>query len=217
VNTAVLPRVAQALLAVPAVGVVAHAVVVHAFLPLGQLVHPRMAEVFRQNAAALCAHGFGAAFALPLGPLQFRAAVRARRPALHRLAGRLHLGVGVGVGGIAGLILAAHAQGGPVGQIGQIGQIGLGGLALAWLYTGVPAFAAVRSRDFVTHRRRMIRNLALTFAAVTLRIWMPLGFALDRWPFELVYPVVARLCWVPNLPVAEWSLRRRPRQAPTAA
>lgn len=201
------PRFAHALVTLLSLGVVGYAVVVYTLLPLGQLVHPRMAAVFRANAPTVYAHVFGASVALLLGPLQFWAAFRQRRPALHRLAGKIYLAVGVGIGGIAGLILATRAQG------GLAGQLGFACLALAWLYTAVHALGEAQSRNFAAHRRWMVRNFALTFAAVTLRIWMPLGFALDRWPFEVVYPAVAWLCWVPNLIAAEWWLARRPRRA----
>ncbi len=39
-----------------------------------------------------------------------------------------------------------------------------------WLYTGAQAYLSIRRRDVVAHRRWMIRNYALTFAAVTLRL-----------------------------------------------
>jgi hypothetical protein len=210
-STSSLQRFSQAALAVLSVGVVGYAVVVYALLPIGQLVHPRMAEVFRQNAPTVYAHVFGSSVALLLGPLQFWAAFRARRPALHRLAGKLYLGLGVGLGGIAGLILATRAQGG----LG--GQLGFACLALAWLYTAVHALGAAQSRDFVQHRRWMVRNFALTFAAVTLRLWLPAAFVIGRWPFETFYAAIAWLCWVPNLVVAEWWLRRRPRRVAVAA
>lgn len=48
----------------------------------------------------------------------------------------------------------------------------------------------------------MGRNVALTFAAVTLRLYLGPLMALGV-PFELAYPAVAWLCWVPNLVVAE--------------
>lgn len=48
----------------------------------------------------------------------------------------------------------------------------------------------------------MVRNLALTLAAVTLRIYSPL-LTVTSVPFELAYPLVAWLCWVPNLLVSE--------------
>ena len=48
----------------------------------------------------------------------------------------------------------------------------------------------------------MVRNFALTFAAVTLRLWLP-GMVVGGVPMEIAYPIVAWLCWVPNLIVAE--------------
>lgn len=59
----------------------------------------------------------------------------------------------------------------------------------------------------------MVRNFALTFAAVTLRLWLPAS-VVSGVPFELAYAIVAWLCWVPNLAVAEWMLDRG---APPAA
>ena len=63
----------------------------------------------------------------------------------------------------------------------------------------------------VAHRRWMIRSIALTLAAVTLRIQIPVSMMLDI-PFDTAYPVIAWLCWVPNLVVAEMIVRwpRRP-------
>jgi len=60
----------------------------------------------------------------------------------------------------------------------------------------------------------MIRSYSLTFAAVTLRIYLPLAFA-SGIPFEIAYPAIAWLCWVPNAIVAEWMFVRR--AAPVAA
>jgi hypothetical protein len=44
----------------------------------------------------------------------------------------------------------------------------------------------------------MIINFALTFAAVTLRIGLGIGFG-SGIPFEIFYPYLAWICWVPNL------------------
>jgi hypothetical protein len=49
----------------------------------------------------------------------------------------------------------------------------------------------------------MIRSYALCLAAVTLRLWLPVGLA-QGVRFEVMYPLVAWLCWVPNLMLAEW-------------
>lgn len=63
----------------------------------------------------------------------------------------------------------------------------------------------------------MIRSYALTLAAVTLRIYLPLS-QLAGVPFGDAYQVISWLCWVPNLVVAEWVvLRRRNRHEGIAA
>lgn len=183
-------------LIVLSLGVAAYAVVVYGVFPLGAMVQPEMRAAFEAHRLGIYLHVFASAVALAFGPLQFSARLRATRPGLHRWTGRLYLGVGVLIGGAAGLFMAFHAYGGPVSRLG------FAGLALAWLYTGFRAYQAIRIGDVASHRRWMVRNFALTFAAVTLRLWAPAAFA-SGIPFELSYPVIAWLCWVPNLLVAE--------------
>ena len=183
-------------------GVAAYAVVVYALLPLGGQVHPDMRAVFQAHPVGIYAHVFAAALTLAIGPFQFSSRLRARRPALHRGLGRVYLGVGVLVGGVAGLFMAVRAFG------GWPSQLGFGLLAVGWLYTGLRAYLAIRAGQVAVHRRWMVRNFALSFAAVTLRLYLP-GSMVSGLPFELAYPVIAWLCWVPNVVVAEWLLRRR--------
>jgi uncharacterized membrane protein len=189
------------LLLILSLGVTAYAVVVYGLMPVGALVHPDMRAVFEANRVGIYTHVFASAVALGLGPLQLSARLRAARPQLHRVLGRLYLGIGVLVGGLAGLAMALHAHGGPASQAG------FAGLALGWLYTGARAYAAIRRRDVPAHRRWMFRNFALTFAAVTLRLWLPAAGAAGI-PFGVAYPAIAWLCWVPNLLVAEWLVGR---------
>jgi hypothetical protein len=54
----------------------------------------------------------------------------------------------------------------------------------------------------------MIRNFALTFAAVTLRIYLPASMAAGM-EFEMAYRAIAWLCWVPNLVIAELLFNKR--------
>jgi uncharacterized membrane protein len=193
-------------LVVLSLGVAGYAVAIYALLPLGAAVHPDMRAAFAAHRAGIYAHIFGSAVALALGPLQFIASVRAAYPRLHRWVGRLYLGVGVLGGGLAGLFMAFYAFG------GQVARLGFGCLALAWLYTGLHAYRAIRVRDVVAHRRWMVRNFALTFAAVTLRLWLPTAIIAGA-PFEVAYPVIAWLCWVPNLLLAELLLHQTPHPA----
>jgi hypothetical protein len=61
----------------------------------------------------------------------------------------------------------------------------------------------------------MIRSFALTFAAVTLRLYL-IPPAIAGVDFVTAYQWIAWLCWVPNLAIAEaWiASRRRANSAP---
>jgi uncharacterized membrane protein len=146
-------------------------------------------------------HVAGAATALLVGPLQFVAAIRVRRRALHRWVGRVYA-VGCLVGGAAGLPIAVGSSAGPVASVG------FSLLSLGWLATTALGWRAAWQRDFVSHRAWMIRSFALTLAAVTLRLYLPLVPLL---PISFIdgYRAISFLCWVPNLIVAELWLRRR--------
>jgi uncharacterized membrane protein len=181
-----------------------YAIGVYGFLPLGSLVYPGMRDVFVAHPASTYAHIFAASVALLLGPFQFSTRLRTSRPGVHRWMGRVYLAIGVLVGGVAGLIMSFNAFGGP------IARVGFACLALTWLYTGFSAYRAIRASDTASHRRWMVRNFALTFAAVTLRIWLPGSMAAGV-DAEVAYRIIAWLCWVPNLLVAEFVFNRAAR------
>lgn len=145
-------------------------------------------------------HLGASAIAMAVGPFQFSVRLRERFQNAHRWSGRAYV-IGVLLGGIAGLAMSRGSQG------GTPGDLGFAFLAGAWLLTTVQAYRSIRSGDVAAHRRWMTRSFALTFAAVTLRIYLPISMALQL-PFDAAYPVIAWLCWVPNLLTAEWMLRR---------
>lgn len=176
------------------------------FLALGvEVSMPVMVHHLEARALALYAHIGLAPVALALIPLQLAPGLRARRPGLHRVAGRVY-GLAVLVSGIGGLVIATGANGGPVAQIG------FGLLGLLWLAITIRAVLLARAGRITAHRAWMVRSAALTFAAVTLRVYLPIGTALAE--FEPAYRVIAWACWVPNLALAEWWLRRgRPSPA----
>ena len=55
----------------------------------------------------------------------------------------------------------------------------------------------------------MLRSYALTFAALTLRMWLPVLIAGLGMSFESAYQIVSWLAWVPNLVVMEGYIRMR--------
>lgn len=184
------------------IGVAAYAVFACVLFPLGSLVHPEMQVNFQANSVGIYAHIFASAVALALGPFQFSSKLRQRNLSLHRWLGRLYLAVGVLIGGLSGLYMSLFAYG------GVIAKIGFALLAIFWLYTGLNAYLAVRRGAISEHRKWMIRNFSLTLAAVTLRIYLPVSMAAGI-DFSVAYPIIAWLCWVPNLTFAEWRSRTR--------
>ncbi|WP_071675562.1 DUF2306 domain-containing protein [Nioella nitratireducens] len=202
----ILTKTRVALFWVLSIGV---ALVSWRFLPFGvEATMSFVAHHLDGRALALYTHIGLAPVALILMPLQFTARLRGHRPRLHRRMGRVY-GLVILLAGVAGLSLAAGTTAGPVAGLG------FAILALLWLGTTGRAVWLAMQRRIVAHRAWMIRSAALTFAAVTLRLYLP--FLEAGFGFDIGYVIVAWLCWVPNLLVAEWLIRRRPRQAPVTA
>jgi len=140
--------------------------------------------------------------ALALMPFQFWGGLRSRRPALHRWIGRTYA-LAILLAGLGGLAMALGTHAGP------IAAAGFAALAVLWLGTTGYAIWLARQRNIAAHKSWMLRSGALTFAAVTLRLYLP--FLFMGFGVETGYTIVAWLCWVPNALVAEWILRK-PKQ-----
>ena len=144
-------------------------------------------------------HVAGAATALLVMPLQFLAPLRARRPKLHRWIGRLYV-AGCTAGGLGGFVLAFGSTAGlPV-------TLGFGLLAPIWAGVTIMGWRTALARRFQEHRAWMIRSAALTFAAVTLRLYLPI-LQLAGLNFLFAYRLTAFISWIPNLILAELYLR----------
>lgn len=147
-------------------------------------------------------HIFLGGIALLSGWSQFSTRFRTRNLSTHRLLGKIYVGACV-LSGSAGLYLAFYATG------GWVASLGFGGLAVSWLFTTSNAFLSIRNKQIEKHQRWMIRSYALTFAAVTLRIYLPLS-QVAQLDFIDAYRGIAWLCWIPNLLVAEWIISSLP-------
>ncbi len=150
---------------------------------------------------AAWAHIWGGGVALLTGAFQMNAGLRRRKPVVHRVLGTIYLS-GILAGGLGGVYLAWHAEG------GVMNTLGFGALGVLWLVTGMMAWLSIRSGQISNHRKWMIRNYALTFAGVTLRIYLPLSMMAGL-TFPVAYAIIAWMCWAPNLIVAEWLFIRR--------
>jgi uncharacterized membrane protein len=151
-----------------------------------------------------------AGVALVVGPFQFARRLRRRVPRVHRIMGRIYL-VSVAIGGTAALVMA------PFNTAGFVGFFGFGSLAVLWLITGWKAYRSIRAGDVEAHQAWMIRNFSLTYAAVTLRLWIGVLIAVQLTTFggsfdevwANVYAAVPFLAWIPNIVIAELMVRRR--------
>ena len=139
--------------------------------------------------------------ALLMGWSQFSKSLRSKHLELHRTLGKVYVG-SVMISGVCGVYLGFYATGGVIPALGFIG------LGLIWLYTTGRAYTAIRKKDLSLHQGMMIYSYAACFAAVTLRIWLPI-LTLIFGEFLIAYKIVAWLCWVPNMVFAHLWVRRK--------
>ncbi|MFH5823747.1 DUF2306 domain-containing protein [Georgenia sp. AZ-5] len=212
-------RVLLGVVALLSLGVVGYAAVVYfGFDPSTSQVGLR--EEVPWHYPVLMAHITTAAVALAVGPLQFSRRIRAHRR-VHRWIGRTYLFAGVLPSALVGVPAALLSTGGPVAAAGLlVGDV-------AWGVTAVVAYRAARQRRYRDHARWMTRNFALTFAAVTFRIWLPL-LILAQLPilgtvhrgdfdalFAAAYAITCWLAFLPNL-FAVMTFQRRSRRSTAA-
>ncbi len=147
-------------------------------------------------------HLAGGTVAIIFGAFQVNSCLRAKFLPAHRWLGRAYL-VAVVVGAVGGLALARNSDG------GLVGHFGFAMLGVCWLFATLNAYRHIRAGDITTHRAWMYRSYALTLAAVTLRIYLPL-FQVAGYGFDVAYPLISWIAWVPNLLIVEWFVLTRP-------
>lgn len=137
-------------------------------------------------------------------PFIFVERLRVRRVLLHRVMEGIYL-TGILVGGVTGLWLAFQTPGGVTSTVGFVM------LSSLCLVTGTFALHAALTENFAAHRMGMMRSYALTYAAVSLRLYLGIGGAAG-FTFEELYPMTACACWAGNLLFVEWVLLPRYRR-----
>nr|WP_315422875.1 DUF2306 domain-containing protein [uncultured Pedobacter sp.] len=142
--------------------------------------------------------------ALLIGWTQFSPKMRNRRMALHRKLGKVYV-VAVLLSALAGIYIGFFATGGWVSSAGFIC------LGIIWFYTTLKAYLHIKEGEVEKHQKMMIYSYAACFAAVTLRIWLPI-LTIIYGDFSKAYLVVAWLCWIPNLVVGYLITRKAANQ-----
>lgn len=141
-------------------------------------------------------------FVLITGVFQLSKWIRARYTAWHRAAGKVYIFVILIFTAPSGLVMSLYANG------GMAAGIGFALLALLWWLFTWKGFKNAMHKHWDVHREFMIRSYALTFAAVTLRLYS-FFFALAGFRGESIYIIVAWLSWVPPLILIEIYLRQK--------
>ncbi|WP_370204713.1 DUF2306 domain-containing protein [Pararhodobacter marinus] len=169
-------------------------------LPMAEAM-PHMLHYLDSAPVGTWVHMIAGPLALGLAPFQLWQGLRRRRPALHRWTGRVYA-LAILAGGVASLAMLPGFQG------STFAQAGFGVLAVLWIGTTFLGVARARAGDMAAHRRWMLRSVALTFAAVTLRLIMGPLVALG-WTVTETFDVTAWGSWLINLAVLEYWQRRR--------
>ena len=139
-------------------------------------------------------------FALLTGWIQFNSNFRNKNIVFHRRIGIVYI-ISVGLSSLAGIYIGFFATGGLLSSLGFIC------LGIFWFSITLLAFINIKRGNTDIHQKLMIYSYAACFAAVTLRIWLPL-LILTFGDFITAYTIVAWLCWVPNLFIAKLITKR---------
>ncbi|MFB8146708.1 DUF2306 domain-containing protein [Microbacterium sp. NPDC056003] len=151
------------------------------------------------------AHVVGATVFVVLGALQFSVSLRSRRPAWHRVAGRLAV-VGSVLAAASGVWLAFAAledDGTLLFAFRLVAAVGMG----VFIALGV---VAVLRRRLRRHRAWMIRAYAIGLGAATQLFTLGFGEALIG-TGQVGVALLNAGGWAINVAVAEWVIRRAPR------
>lgn len=154
-------------------------------------------------------HIFLSGLALLVGWTQFNKKWRTEKVQIHRTIGKVYVITAI-LGSITGTYIGYYATGGIVSISGFMI------LGIIWFYTSLKAYLHIRKGDVLAHQKMMIYSYAACFAAVMLRIWLPI-LVIIFGGFNGAYQTVAWLCWVPNLIVAWMIVRNLPKSNNTSS
>lgn len=146
---------------------------------------------------AFFTHVYTSLCVLPAGFIQFNAGIQKQHKRLHRYSGWIYVVFVILLVAPSGFIMGLYANG------GFFSQLSFCLLSVLWFYSTVQAVFAIRRKNYVDHRKWMIRSFALTLSAITLRAWKYIIVYLFHPPPMDTYRMVAWLSWVVNLLIAE--------------
>jgi len=154
-------------------------------------------EYFFFNNVMFYLHVLTALPPLLIGPWMFHASFRTKHLYWHRKLGEIYI--------YCCLLSAMTSL--PLGLkhfSGLIPSVGFSSLAVTWYIITTIAFSKALQKDFVGHRRWMMRSYACTLAFVNVKIYSFVVLSLGLQPSELTMKVLqSYVSWLGNLTIAE--------------
>lgn len=170
---------------------------------LPHIPHPAPLPSFVIHRTALICHAIFASIALIAGPWQFIPSLRRKHLGLHRWTGRIYLAA-IAVAYVFSIPVALRANGGIISTLGFLT------LGIVWIFTSGMGLRTILQKRVAAHQDWMTRNYAITFGAVTLRVYIALAMLLHL-PTIPAYRAISWLSWITTLLFAEVLIRRRRR------
>jgi threonine dehydrogenase-like Zn-dependent dehydrogenase len=184
-------------------------------LPLVPALHqyyfPQSSTTYATYQVAILGHILFGSVALAVGPINLYNGLRRRHARTHRRIGGIYA-VAVCFAATFAIFMSFHAYAGtlPGGRcIVTSGFITLGCIWIATLYAAVRSVAVDHDPD--RHAYWMIINVSVTYSAVFFRVINSALVAMGK--FDLLYPTLGWLGWLPSVALGVLLARRHYAQA----
>lgn len=146
---------------------------------------------------AFYAHILTSLFVLLAGAVQFWEYFLQHFKKLHRFIGKIYVFIILLVSGPGALVMSFYANGNIISRSSFVL------LSVLWMVFTALAFYFALKRNFVQHRKFMIRSYALTLSAITLRLYALILPNFVHLNAKDEYALIAWTSWSINLLVAE--------------
>lgn len=146
---------------------------------------------------AFFTHVYTSIFLMIFGALQFSNYIQKTHIKLHRISGRLYVGILLLLSGPSGLVMSYYANGGLLTQVSFLL------LSTFWILFTFLSFYFIQKKQVIRHQKFAIRSFALTLSAISLRLFKYLlVFFFEPLPMD-AYRIAAWSGWTFNLLIAE--------------
>lgn len=152
---------------------------------------------------AFFTHVYTSIFVLILAIFQLQNWIRVRYSSLHKYAGKLYVLLILLFSAPSGLVMGYYANGGLYAQISFVL------LSILWFYFTFKGYQYAKQNNWQLHQNYMFRSIALTFSAISLRLFKWIIASFFHLPPMDIYVIIAWLGWVVNLIIVEVIIYRK--------